>query len=437
MGSQEAIALKNCRLVLRWSGDSLEVLSNVDILIRDGKIEKIVRSGTLTISEKDYSIVDCSKRVVLPGIVNAHTHSPMVLLRGYCDDLELHEWLSRMWEVERHLNSRIIELASELAIMEMLSTGTTAFVDMYFYPEVTAEVAKRLGIRAALGPPLIEVLYSADKCLREIEDFYRKYRDDELIIPIVNVHSIYTCSLETVKTAAEFAKEHGLNLHIHVSETRKEVFDAKKKYGKFPVEILHDLGVLNKYAHLVHLGWVTSREIELIRFGDATVTHCPVSNMKLATAGFFPFFEMMASGINVTIGTDGAASNNCLDMFREMKTAVLLQRNNYWDTRIKAIHVLRAATLCGYRLLRLNGGNIQEGCLADLVLIDAESPYLQPLRMDNVVSNIVYAATGRDVAMTIVNGKIVYDRERDYEKWKERCSRIADELNKFIQKFIS
>ncbi len=436
MGNPEGLALRKCKLVLRWSGDSLEVLKDVDVLIRNGKIERIAKADTVNISEKDYEIVNCSRYVVLPGLVNAHTHSPMVLLRGYCDDLELHEWLSRMWEVERHLDARIIELASELAIMEMLSTGTTAFVDMYFYPEVTAEVAKRMGIRAALGPPLIEVLYSADKCLREIEEFHRKYSNDELIIPIVNVHSIYTCSLDTVKAAAELAKKLNTNLHIHVSETRKEVFEAKRKYGKFPVEILHDLGVLNEHAHLVHLGWVTSREIELIRFSGATVTHCPVSNMKLATAGFFPFFEMIASGINVTIGTDGAASNNCLDMFREMKTAVLLQRNNYWDTRIKALHVLRAATLCGYRLLKLKGGNIEEGYLADLVLIDAESPYLQPLRMDNVLSNIVYAATGRDVAMTIVNGKIVYDRERDYAKWKERCQYISSELNKFIEKFI-
>jgi len=421
-------------MVLKWdeaSGDPI-ILKDVDIVIENGKIVNIGRDVKGSFDE----VLDCSNCIVIPGIVNAHTHSPMVMLRGYCDDYELHEWLSRVWEVEKHLNEELIELGSELAIIEMLSSGTTAFVDMYFYPHVTAEVAKRYGIRAALGPPLIEVLYSTDRCLREMENFISKYRNDELIIPIVNVHSIYTCSLESVKKAYELAKEYNLNVHIHVSETRKEVYECKQKYGKFPVEVLHDIGVLDSRLHMVHLGWVTSREIELIRDAGCTVTHCPVSNMKLATAGFFPFYEMCMNRINVTIGTDGAASNNCLDMFREMKCAVLLQRNNYWDTRIKAIHVLRAATLNGYRLLRLRGGNVEVGYLADLVLLDAESISLQPLREDNLISNIVYSATGRDVKYVIVNGKLVYDRDRDFEKWKCRAREISEKINEFIRKFL-
>ncbi len=425
--------LKKCKMVIRWREDgSPEILKNVDILIEGNKIVNINKD----IRSHSDDVIDCSSMIVLPGIVNAHTHSPMVILRGYCDDYELHEWLSRIWEVEKHLDEYWIRLGSELAIMEMLSTGTTAFVDMYFYPHITAEVAKTYGIRAALGPPLIEVLYGIDKCLSDLEHFISKYRNDNLIIPIVNVHSIYTCSLESIKKAYEIAREHDLNVHIHVSETRKEVFECKQKYGKFPVEVLHDIGILSTRLHMVHLGWVTNREIELIRDAGCTVTHCPVSNMKLATAGFFPFYEMMMNNINVTIGTDGAASNNCLDMFREMKTAVLLQRNNYWDTRIKAIHVLKAATLNGYKLLRLKGGNIEKGYLADLVLLDANSISLQPLRTDNIISNIVYSATGKDVKMVIIDGKIVYDRDRDYLSWRDKIVKISEKINEFIQKFI-
>lgn len=426
--------LKNCRFIITWSNEgSLQILKDVDIRIEGNRIVEIGRDLK---KNSDEEVVDCSRKIVLPGVVNAHTHSPMVLLRGYCDDLELHEWLSRVWEVEKHLNERLIEIASELAVIEMLSTGTTAFIDMYFYPHITAEVAKKYGIRAFLGPPFIEVLFSFDKCLRDLEDFIRRYINDDLIKPIVNVHSIYTCSLECVKKAHEIALEHDLIMHIHVSETRREVYECKKKFGKFPVEVLHELGVLSKRTHLVHLGWVTNREIELIREAGSSVTHCPVSNMKLATAGFFPFYEMITQGINVTIGTDGAASNNCLDMFREMKTAVLLQRNNYWDTRIKAIHVLKAATLNGYKVLGIDGGVIAPGKIADLVLLDLDSIYIQPLREDNLISNIVYSATGRDVSMVIVNGKVVYDRERDLERWRKRVLEIRDELNSFIEKFV-
>ncbi len=430
------ILLRNCRGVVTWSPEGeLKILTNVDILIEGNRIKAVEKSGSIQVSERDYLILDCSDKIVLPGLVNAHTHSPMVLLRGYCDDLELHEWLQRMWEVERHLDENIIEKASELAIMEMISTGTTAFIDMYFYPHVTAEVAKKYGIRAALGPPFIDVILSPDKVARDLEWFYKVYHEDNLIIPIVNVHSIYTCSLDTLKLARDISNEKNMLIHIHVSETRKEVFECRQKYGKFPVELLRDIGLLSERTQMVHLGWVTSREIELIRDSNATVTHCPVSNMKLATAGFFPFYEMQQQGINVTIGTDGAASNNCLDMFREMKAAVLLQRNNYWDTRIKAVHVLRAATLSGYRLLRLEGGMIEPGRLADLVLLDAYSIYMQPLRIDNLASNIVYAATGRDVVMTIVDGKIIYEKERDYPKFRQRIAELSNYLNKFIAKF--
>jgi len=431
------IVLRNCRFVITWSPEGEpRVMTGVDIVIEGNKIKLIEKTGTLQLSEKDYTVIDCSSKIVLPGLVNAHTHSPMVLLRGYCDDLELHEWLQRMWEVERHLDENIVEKASELAIIEMLSTGTVAFIDMYFYPHITAEVAKKYGIRAALGPPFIDVILSPDRVARDVEWFYETYRNDDLIIPIVNVHSVYTCSLDTLRLARDISREKNMLIHIHVSETRREVFECKEKYGKFPVELLRDVGLLTERTQMVHLGWVTSKEIELIRDSGATVTHCPVSNMKLATAGFFPFYEMMQQGINVTIGTDGAASNNCLDMFREMKTAVLLQRNNYWDTRIKAVHVLKAATLCGYKLLRLQGGVIEPGALADLVLLDAESIYLQPLRADNLISNVVYAATGRDVVTTIVNGKIVYDRERDGEKFRRKVSELSEYLNKFISKFL-
>ena len=423
--------LKNCDFVLTWIDGELRVLRNVDIAISDGLI-----TGVGTITMGGFEKIDCSGHAVIPGLVNAHTHTPMSLLRGFYDDAELMTWLNKMWSVERELTRDIIALGSELSIIEMIMSGTTAFIDMYHYPDVTADVALKYGLRAALGPTFIDTLRKPSCVENELRNFVSKYGGSSLIRPIINVHSIYAVNRDTLLRVKGLSDELNLPIQLHVSETRDEVYESKKRYGMFPVEYLNSLGLISSKVQLVHLGWVTNWELGIIARANARVTHAPTSNMKLATAGHFPMRELMDMGVIVTLGTDGPASNNSLDMFREMKMAVLLQRHSYWDVSIKALHAFKAATVNGYKLLGLNGGCIGSGCVADLVLLDLSSPRLQPVRDDNILSNIVYSADGSDVDMVIVNSKIVYDRSRDYWVFRERARKIGEKLNDFIRKFL-
>jgi len=401
--------------------------------VEDGLIVSVGDAGG-GVSGAD--VVRCEDYIVMPGLVNAHTHTPMTIMRGFRDDLELGDWLSNMWRVERELTPALVSLGSELAVMEMLSTGTTAFVDMYFYPEATAEVASRYGIRCMLGPPFIDVMENPEVTEARLINFYSTYRDHELVKPLINVHSIYACSRETLERVREISNRLPLNVHMHVSETRDEVYEIKKRVGKFPIEYLKDVGLVSNRLHLVHLGWVTSWELSIIRESGAKVTYSPTSNMKLATAGFFPMKELVELGVTVTLGTDGPASNNSLDMFREMKTGVLLQRHSYWDTKVGAMDMLRAATLSGYRLMGIRGGSIEPGYVADMVLINVRKPHLQPLRLDNIVSTLVYSASGMDVDMTIIGGRIVYIKDKDWARFSERAMIISEELNKFMERFL-
>lgn len=427
-----SLLLKGCRLVITWEGNELRILKDVNIYVEDGVIKGV---GDYLEYAGDY-VIDCKDGIAMPGLVNAHVHTPMSIMRGFYDDAELSQWLSKMWSVEAELSDDVITMGSELSIIEMIMSGTTAFVDMYLRPEVTAKMALKYGIRAALGPTFIDNLLDPAYVENEVRNFYNEFANNDLIRPIINVHSIYSCSTDTLLRAKELMNELNLSLQIHASETRDEVYEAKARYGKLPVEYLDSLGLLSDRTQLIHLGWVSNWELNRIAETGTRVTHAPTSNMKLATAGHFPMRELMEKGVLVTIGTDGPASNNSLDMFREMKMAVLLQRHSYWDVSIKAYHALKAATLNGYRLLGINGGCVNEGCIADMVILDARSPRMQPLRLDNVVSNIVYSATGSDVKGVIVNGKLIYDKKEDYEKLIDRSLKISEKINNFIVRFI-
>ena len=423
--------LYRCRLVLySWRGGIGE---DVSVYVEDGHIAWI-GSTTLPSGAKSGLVVDCRERVLMPCLYNAHTHAAMVLLRGYHDDSELVDWLEHMWAVEWRLDPRTVYLASKLAILEMLAGGTCGFLDMYFYPEETAKAAKEIGIRVALGPV---VMGDVDP-YRAVEialEFAKKFERDSIVKPVFNVHSVYATPHDAIVLAAEKSLELGVPLHIHVSETRREVYEVKKRYGVFPVELLDKkLKALHSKTVLVHAGWIASWELELVRRARASIVHCPTSNMKLATAGHFPAYEAMKAGINVGLGTDGAASNNSLDMFLEMKMMVMLQRHSYWDTRVKALHALRAATIGSAHAMGLKGvGEVKIGYKADLALLDIKHPRLQPLRPDNLVSAIVYAATADNIAYTIVGGKPLFTLE-NREKMLEEAAKIARELNNFIEK---
>ncbi|MCG3108592.1 5'-deoxyadenosine deaminase [Metallosphaera sp. J1] len=404
--SNRTYTLRNCSFAL----DHDQILRSTNIVIDNGYIKYVGR-------EVEGDELDCSEYVVIPGLVNAHTHSAMTVLRGVFDDGELHEWLARMWEEERKLTREIMALGSELAVIEMLSSGTTAFVDMYFNPDQVRDLATRYGIRAMAGPTLMREK-SVDETIREMKGL----EESELFRPIVNVHSLYATELKKLRELRDSLTQE-YHLHIHLSETREEVFQIKKKYGMFPVELIHREGLV-PHVHGVHLGWVTSWELNYLR-GSIAITHCPTSNMKLATGGAFPMKEALDQGLNVTIGTDGAASNNSLNMFHEMKTAVLLQRHNYWSTGITATDVFKASTINGYKMLGIRGGGIKPGYVADLVLLNKDDLY--PLVRERLLSHLVYNPP-REVEKVIIQGKVVYQKN----DFKERLKKLLEKLSFYL-----
>nr|WP_232049034.1 amidohydrolase [Sulfuracidifex tepidarius] len=399
----------NCSLVVvsPW-----EVKSRVKVHVKDGVIDDVgdYQSG---------DVLDCEGGVLMSGLVNSHTHTPMSLLRGYKDDLDLHDWLRAMWEKEDDMSKEVMNVGSEISMIEMISSGTTSFVDMYFNPEGVRDLSEKYKVRAFAGETFMDTRESPEAVARR----QRSLSSSRYFRPIVNVHSLYTASLESVRKAYEISEEQGTWIHMHISETREEVFQIKKRTGKFPIQLLHDEGLIDR-IQAVHVGWVTNQELKYL----SNATHCPTSNMKLATAGAFPFKEMYNAGANITLGTDGAASNNSLDMFREMKTAVLVQRHSYWDLWVKASHVLQASTLDGYKLIGVNGGEIRKGMVADMIILDPRR--LRPLSEDRVLSNVVYNTTGDSVRKVLVDGNLIYD-----EEVKERFMGRLDELYSSIKSF--
>lgn len=397
--------LVKCRFLI----DFEKIEENKNIVIEDGKIKEIG-------DEIQGDEIDCRNYIVTPGFINAHTHTGMIFLRGYYDDVELLDWLQKMWEYEKKATKDLLKISSELSVLEMLASGITGFVDMYFNPEDIVKLTEKYGIRAAAGYTFLNTLVDPEENSKKQLQLPRT----EFFQPIVNVHSIYGVDKKTLEMANEIARQQNTWIHIHISETRKEIYETKLKTGKFPIEYLHELNITNYQA--VHLGWVSSWEIEYLKNDSRAVTHCPTSNMKLATAGAFPFYEFIENQINVTLGTDGAASNNSLDIIQEMKNAVLLQRHSYWDTRIKAKHVFKAATLNGYKLLGIDGGVIDKNKVADLVLFNASEFY--PLKKDRILSHIVYFATAENIEKIILSNKIV-----DRKEIRNNIKRLAKKLN--------
>jgi len=405
-----------------------------DIFIDDGNIVQI-STKPLT-QEAEYKI-DGKNRLVLPGLINAHTHIPMTLLRGYGDDMLLNDWLqNKIWPVEARLSKKAIESGTRLGLLEMIMSGTTSYVDMYFFEDTIAQVTKKVGLRGFLGFALIDFdtpEYPQSELLTHCEAFLKKWKNDPLITPLVAPHSTYSCNTETLQKSAAIAQKNDALLHTHCAETRDEVYDVQKKYHLRPVAQLKKTGVLNDRTSLAHCGWITKNEITDIKQNGSSVVHCPVSNMKMATGGYAPLLELLEAKVPVGLGTDGAASNNTLNMFETMKFCALIHKHHRWDaTVLPAQTVLDCATLGGARCLRVDDhlGSLEEGKTADLIMIDLKKPHLTPAH--DLVSHLVYATQGSDVCTTIVNGTLLYLNGQfftiDYEKTLEQAQQCAEEL---------
>ncbi len=393
--------------------DAMDVIENPVIGIRDGKIVFIMRGnidgGNSYTAGKVINAHGC---IVMPGLINTHTHLPMVCFRGLADDLPLMEWLhDHIFPAESKFVTRdMVYAGAMLAIAEMILSGTTTFCDAYFYESEVARAAFDSSIRAVVSQGFIDFPKPTDpaKIAEIAERFISKWQfKSPLIIPALACHSPYTCSPETLTSVKAAARKGDVLYSIHVAETKDEVAIIREKFGKTPLQYLQDIDILDDRTLAVHCIWLQDYEMEMLKASNVRVSHNPESNMKLA-AGCAPIPVLIEKGIAVGLGTDGSASNNDLDMFREMDTAAKLHKVIQMDSTVMAATtVLKMATINGAKCLGLEDriGSIEPGKSADLIIVDMRKPHLVP--MHSYYSQLVYAASGADVNTSIIGGKIV------------------------------
>ena len=383
-----------------------------DILVEDGRIIGIgeVRGS----ADRE---IDATGDIIIPGLVNTHSHVSMSILKGQIDDLPFDRFLDKSFGIDARRTDRDILAGARQGCMEMLLSGTTTFVDLYYSQDVIARAVEETGIRGILGWAVLDPQYTTQSGtpLDNAKRFHRDHGGRSRVIPALGLQGVYVCSTETFLGAKEYALDNDLLLTFHLSETRKEVVDCKKKEGRRPVDYLAGIGFLNDHCLAAHSAWLTIAEIRQLARSGTKVSTCPVSNMKLATGGVAPLPEMFQNGVAASIGTDGSTTNNCLDMFREMRTLSLLQKANRWDpTVLPAQQVLDLATIGGARAVRMEDriGSIEVGKQADLVIMDGRSANLRPMRLESIISNLAYSACGSDVKTVLCDGDIVVEDHR-------------------------
>jgi len=393
------------------------VFENCALAIDQQKIVGIYPQAEAKSKFDPASVVDLADHILMPGLVNAHGHAAMSLLRGYADDLPLQPWLEEhIWPVEaRVLSAEFVADGTNLAMAEMIKTGTTCFADMYFFADTVAEQVQRSGMRSQIGFTVFDFPTAGGK---DPDDYIHKglqlrdsYKGDGLIKIACAPHAPYTVGDETLRRIATYANELDMAVHIHCHETAQEVADSLKLYGNRPLQRLDDLGVLLPQTQLVHMTQIDDNDIRLIQDNNCHVVHCPESNLKLAS-GFCPVGKLIDAGINVAIGTDGAASNNDLDLFGELKTAALLAKAVAGDASVLDAHAaLRMATINGAKALGWDDqiGSLEVGKSADMIAVEISSLSQKPLY--NPASQLVYSNAGSQVTHSWVAGKALL-RER-------------------------
>lgn len=395
--------LQNIRFIITQNSER-QIMENTDVRVEDGIIKQI---GELEAYEKE-KVYDCADRAVMPGLINTHTHASMSLLRGISDNKKLEDWLQEdIFPAEDAMEKDDIYTGALLASVEMLKTGTTCFNDMYERPDQIVEAVEESGIRAVISRGLFDWDDRGEERITEAKEAVKRYKGHELVTPGIAPHAVYTCSIELLKEMKDFAEEHEVPYHIHVSETEKENRDLEAEKGLSPTQYLHEHGLFDESVVAAHSAWLSERDREIFAETGANVAHNPAANLKLGS-GIADIPEMMRDGINVSLGTDGPASNNNFNLFEEMKTASLVHKLE--DPRdINEQQVLDMATINGAEALGLEDeiGSIQEGKKADLILLDLNDSELKPFYgARGLISNIVYSYTGHPEKV-FVDGELV------------------------------
>ena len=387
------------------------ILDHHALAIKNGKILAILPSKTAaeTYQAKEQHHYD--SHAVLPGFINSHTHISMNAFRGLADDLELMDWLNNyIWPAEgKWVSEDMVHDASLMAMGEMIRCGTTCFNDMYFFLDATAKAATLTGIRAHIGMTIIDVptawAKTTDEYFEKSLAFYQQYRDNPLVTPTLAPHSTYTVSEESLRKVKALSDEYDLKINIHLQESPSEIQQSMEKYQKRPLQRLHHLGMVNPRLIAIHMTQLNDQDMDILQAQQPTLVHCPESNMKLAS-GISPIEKLHTLGIIVALGTDGAASNNDLDMISEMRSAALLGKVSTGNPRaVSAEHALKMATLHGAKALGIDHltGSLTVGKAADLIAIDLNQIETQPLY--HPISQIVYAASRNQVTDVWAAGK--------------------------------
>ena len=407
------------------------------LLIKDDLIAEIADEIDESNADK---IIDAEGKILLPGLINTHTHLSMTLFRGLADDLSLDSWLNdHIWPMEANLNGDYCYIGALLGAVELIKSGTTTFSDMYFYMEDVARAVEDAGIRAVLSYGMID-FGDAERRENELNENLELFKNcngmaDGRIKVFLGPHSPYTASEELLIRTRELADEYNMGIHIHVSETQKEIDDVSAEKGLRPFEYLEKIGLLGPDVVAAHCVWLSDEEIDIIKKHDVKVSHNPCSNMKLAS-GISPVSKLIENDICVSIGTDGASSNNNLDLIEELKTASLLQKVATLDPKVlSSDEAVEMATIKGAEALGLDSeiGSIEVGKKADIILIDTNAANMVP-DSSNLTSNIIYSANGSNVDTTICNGKIlmenkkltVLDEDEIYAKAKQAIKELKE-----------
>lgn len=409
--------LIHARWVIPVSGEQAALDAHC-VAIHDGVIVEILPSDQARQLYRGTEEIELANHILIPGLVNSHGHAAMSLLRGAADDMALHTWLhEHIWPLEgRWVSEEFVYHGTQLAIAEMLLSGTTCFADMYFFPDAAARAAKEAGIRAQLAAPVLDFptvwASDADEYIRKATQLHDTYRNHPLISVAFGPHAPYTVSDAPLLKIATLAEEMDVPIHMHVHETSQEVTDAVAATGKRPLQRLADLGLISPRLLCVHATQLNDSEIALLAESGASVIHCPESNLKLAS-GFCPTGKLAKAGVNIALGTDGAASNNDLDMFSEMRTAALLAKAVTGDaSAIPAWQALQIATINGAKALGIDDkvGSLEVGKQADIVAVDMQAinamPVYQPL------SHLAYSTSSSQVSHVWVGGRLLVDNRQ-------------------------
>ena len=402
----------------------------LDIVIEDNIIKEIVENYKGEYDE----IIDACDKIVMPGLINCHTHLGMSIFRATNDNLNLNDWLNKkIWPIENNMNDDDVYYATMLSCLEMIESGTTCSNDMYFGSLRAIDAIKQTKVRSVFSRCLMDSDNKGDEKIEEFKKLYENNKNNDLIKFAITPHSLYTCSKDYLKKCSDLGLEYNIPVHIHFSENESEVKDIKKKYHKDPVLALEKLGFLRNKLILAHGTFISDKGLNLLKDKDVSICHNPISNLNLG-CGIADIVKYKKN-LNICLGTDGQGSGNNMNLFYHMSVVDLLQKGKYQNpTVMSSYDVLKMATINGAKAMGLkNNGLLKEGFIADIIEIDLNRPNMQPI--NNIINNIVFSGSKDNIAMTMINGKILYaDRNfyvgQDVKQIYQDCQEVTDRIEK-------